>query len=91
MFGIVHAGMSLLIIPFFLFAIAISAFVPHASNQTAPNISPAAMLGISIPLIILLPIFYGVMGFVFGIIGAVLYNLVARWIGGFEVEVEEVA
>ena len=35
-----------------------------------------------------MPIIYGVMGLIFGVIGAALYNLVARWIGGFEVEVE---
>jgi hypothetical protein len=35
-----------------------------------------------------MPIIYGVVGFLFGVIGAALYNLVARWIGGFEVEVE---
>jgi hypothetical protein len=29
-----------------------------------------------------------VLGFVFGVIGSALYNLVARWIGGFEVDVE---
>jgi hypothetical protein len=83
--------MSLLIVPFFLFAIAMSAFAQHAGNQPTVNVSPVAMTGISIVLIILLPVFYGVMGFVFGIIGAVLYNLVAGWIGGFEVEIEEVA
>jgi len=37
---------------------------------------------------IFLPIIYGVMAFIFGVIGAALYNLVARWIGGLEVEVE---
>jgi hypothetical protein len=33
---------------------------------------------------ILMPVIYGVMGF----IGAAVYNLVARWIGGIELEVE---
>lgn len=31
---------------------------------------------------------YGVMGFVFGAIGALIYNLVAKWVGGFELELE---
>jgi len=35
-----------------------------------------------------MPVIYGVMGFIFGVIGAALYNLVANWIGGIEVEVE---
>ncbi len=37
---------------------------------------------------IFMPIIYGVMGFVGGIVAAALYNLFARWIGGIEVEVE---
>ena len=39
--------------------------------------------------IILLPLFYGIAGFVGGLIGGVLYNLVAKWIGGIEMELEE--
>jgi hypothetical protein len=37
---------------------------------------------------IFMPIFYGIMGFVVGAIGALLYNLVANWVGGIEMEVE---
>ena len=37
---------------------------------------------------ILMPVIYGVMGFIIGVIGAAVYNLVARWIGGIELEVE---
>jgi hypothetical protein len=33
-------------------------------------------------------VFYGIFGFVFGVISAAIYNLIARWIGGIEVEVE---
>jgi len=33
-------------------------------------------------------VIYGVMGFIFGVISAAIYNLVAHWIGGIEVEVE---
>jgi hypothetical protein len=35
-----------------------------------------------------LPIFYGVIGFVFGAIGALLYNLFAGFVGGVEMELE---
>jgi hypothetical protein len=37
---------------------------------------------------ILMPVIYGAMGFFLGVIGAAIYNLVERWIGGIEVEVE---
>jgi len=41
-----------------------------------------------IVLAVLLPVLYGGMGFVMGAIGALLYNLFAKWIGGIEVQVE---
>ena len=37
---------------------------------------------------ILMPVIHGVMGFIGSVIGAAVYNLVARWIGGIELEVE---
>lgn len=36
--------------------------------------------------IIVFPILYGIMGFVGGIIGAGLYNLVSKWVGGIKLE-----
>jgi hypothetical protein len=38
--------------------------------------------------IIFLPLFYGFMGFLSGLIGAAIYNLMAGWVGGIEVELE---
>jgi uncharacterized membrane protein len=61
-------------------------FAQHAqSASTAPSALIAAMMfGFGI----FMPIMYGVMGFIFGILMAAIYNLIARWIGGIEVEVE---
>jgi hypothetical protein len=39
--------------------------------------------------VIFLPIFYGILGFVLGLITALLYNLVARLVGGIQIELEE--
>ena len=36
--------------------------------------------------VVFLPIFYGALGFVFGAIGAALYNLFAVMVGGLEIE-----
>ena len=36
------------------------------------------------------PIFMGIFGFVFFVIFAAIYNLLARWLGGFEVEIKDV-
>jgi len=37
--------------------------------------------------IVVLPIFYGAIGGIFAALGAVIYNLVAGWIGGLEVDI----
>jgi hypothetical protein len=38
--------------------------------------------------IIVLPICYGIMGFIAAAISAALYNLVAGWVGGIELDVQ---
>lgn len=48
---------------------------------------PLGML-FGVAAVILLPLFYGCIGFVTSLIGASLYNLVAGWVGGIELEVE---
>ena len=45
------------------------------------------MLG-GMGMVIFLPIMYGVTGFLAGVIGAAVYNLVAGMVGGLEIEVE---
>jgi hypothetical protein len=44
------------------------------------------MAGLGFASIIVFPILYGALGFVFGALGAWLYNLVAGWVGGLEVD-----
>ncbi len=47
----------------------------------------SALFGVG--AVIILPILYGGLGFVGGALMAWLFNLVASWIGGLEVEFEE--
>jgi len=35
-----------------------------------------------------MPVLYGVMGFIVGAVGALIYNLIAGWIGGIELRLE---
>jgi hypothetical protein len=45
--------------------------------------------GFGILGLIMFPIIYGVLGFISGLILASLYNIVASWVGGLEIELEE--
>jgi hypothetical protein len=54
----------------------------------AGNSQAAGMMAGGIFMLILLPIMYGVFGFIAGLIGAAIYNLIAGMVGGIELEVE---
>jgi hypothetical protein len=56
-----------------------------AQRGNGPQI-PALFLGAA--AVIVIPIFYGVFGFITGIIYAALYNLIAAVVGGLELEFE---
>ena len=84
MLGILYAFMGLIFVPFFLLASIFGAMIPH--KQGGPPAAATAAFGVGFTLMI--PVLYGVLGFIAGIISAWIYNLVAKWIGGIEVEVE---
>jgi uncharacterized membrane protein YGL010W len=81
--GIIYGLISLIMVPFFLLAIVISAFAPH-TDAAQQGIG----IGVGIAMCVFLPIFYAVIGGLFGMLAAVIYNLVAGWTGGIEFEVE---
>jgi hypothetical protein len=89
MLGVLYACLGLIFLPIFMLAGAAGAFAQHAQGTEPSSIAPAAAVaGIMFGMAILMPVIYGVMGFIGGVIGAAVYNLVARWIGGIELEVE---
>ncbi|MGB8508449.1 MAG: hypothetical protein WCD76_08585 [Pyrinomonadaceae bacterium] len=48
----------------------------------------ASSLVIGVVMMIAVPIFYGVIGFIFGALSAFVYNVAAGFIGGIEMELE---
>ncbi len=89
MLGVLYGCMGLIFLPFFALAGVAGAFAQHAQQtQNAAGPPAALMAGMMLGFGIFMPVIYGVMGFIGGIIMAALYNLTARWIGGIEVEVE---
>jgi Transmembrane domain of unknown function (DUF3566) len=89
MLGMLYACMGLIFLPFVALAALAGAFAQQTQHAQTGAAAPAAIAtGLMIGFGILMPVFYGVMGFIFGVIGAAIYNLIAGWIGGIEVEVE---
>lgn len=92
MYTVMMFVMSLIIsIPYGLFIIIFA--LTGASSMGADRGGLAlggggVVLGLGI--MIGLPIMYGLIGFVAGVIGALIYNIFAGMVGGIEIEVENV-
>lgn len=72
-FGVMYALIGLCFAPFFFL---FSAMAPE--GQSFGTIFAIAM-----------PVLYGAMGLVGAAIGCVLYNLIAGWVGGIEMELDQ--
>jgi hypothetical protein len=82
--GLCYGAMGLLFVPFFFMFGVIGMMAGRQAG--APGASLGPVLGVLLALI--MPIIYGGMGFVMGALGAFIYNLMAGWIGGIEVELQ---
>jgi hypothetical protein len=84
--GILYALMGLCFgVVFSLASLVLRGGVSGISNASD---FPAAALLFGAGAIVVLPVFYGVLGFVFSLIGAALYNLVSGWVGGVELDIQ---
>lgn len=80
MLAVLYGIMGLLFLPFLL-------IMPFVSSQ-APAEQRVGIMAFGVGFALLTPVMYAAMGFVFGALGALIYNVVAKWIGGIEVELE---
>lgn len=78
--AILYGAMGLLFLPFFFIMMVAMSRLPEAQRGVF------AFVGVGMTLA--MPVFYACMGFVVGVIGAAIYNVIAKWVGGIEVEVE---
>ena len=44
------------------------------------------MMGMGVAAVIFVPIFYGILGFLIGLLSALFFNIAAKYAGGLEVE-----
>jgi hypothetical protein len=58
-----------------------------SSSTAGASQSLLIRFGIGVGAIVVAPILYGVLGGTFAAIAALMYNLVARWLGGLEVDI----
>jgi hypothetical protein len=76
--GLVYGCLGLLFIPFFLLIGLAGSLADQGKNPFTG--------AVGVVFAILAPFLYGVMGFIIGALGALLYNLFAKLVGGFELE-----
>ena len=86
-YGVLGLVFGLFFALFGLLAVLVGAGSSGAQEGMMGSIGMGILGGVG--SLIVLPIFYGILGLVSGLLGALLYNVVARLIGGIEVELSE--
>ena len=61
-----------------------------AGGSRGSGAAGASGLVIGLMMIVLIPVFYGVIGFIAGLAGGAIYNVAAGSVGGIELELENV-
>lgn len=77
--AMLYGILSLILVPIFLVAAVLGSKAGGAGSAV-----------FSIGFAIVLPVLYAAVGFLGGLIAAALYNLIAKWTGGFEFEVRDI-
>lgn len=80
--GILYAAMGLVV----GLIVSLAAMIGGLSGHSEFGALAGGFVGIA--AIIVLPIFYGVLGFVVAVIAAWLYNVAAGFVGGIEIDVQ---
>ncbi|MFH1499773.1 MAG: DUF3566 domain-containing protein [Verrucomicrobiota bacterium] len=94
--GALYAALTLLLVPFFLLMGAFASLAAHSTvnmsvESSGPGLGPmlpglGIFAGMGLFFALMIPVAYGVMGFVVGALLALVYNLICRWVGGLVLE-----
>lgn len=88
-FGVIQTAKVVGIIYFLLgFVVLIPLWLVLTAMGPLMRESDTPFMPLTGTLLIMIPIFYGMLGFVITAVGCLIYNLIARWTGGIELEVE---
>ncbi len=61
-----------------------------ADGRGASSAAGASSLVIGLIMMVAIPIFYAILGFLAGLLGGAIYNVAARTVGGIELELENI-
>ncbi|HSP63640.1 MAG TPA: hypothetical protein VLQ90_11705 [Pyrinomonadaceae bacterium] len=70
---------------FMILGATMSSFAPRSDGQAIGGVGSVV---IGLIIMVAFPIFYGVMGFVGGAIGGLIYNAAAGFVGGIKIDLE---
>lgn len=83
--AIIYGLFSLIMLPIFgLFAI-LGSLAPDSQGAGG---GAGVAIGLALVFCLIMPFFYAIIGFLTGLVGGWIYNVVASWVGGIRVEVE---
>ena len=86
--GVLYGGIGLLIGVFMALFMLAGGGALMASGEQGASAAGAMGMGMGVGFAIAAPIFYGVAGFIGGILSAALFNLAAGLVGGLEIETQ---
>ncbi|MFA6986729.1 MAG: hypothetical protein WC213_11040 [Arenimonas sp.] len=86
--GLLYAALGFLIGALFALFSLLGGGALLAAGGDEAGLGMGMMAGLGLFAIVLFPVFYGVLGFVSGLICAFLFNLTAKFTGGLEIEVQ---
>ena len=87
--AVMYAGIGLVIGGLYaLFAVLGGGAMMALGGESDSALGGGMMIGMGLAAIVLAPVFYGVLGFIGGIISAFFFNLAAKYTGGLELEVQ---
>lgn len=87
--AVMYAGIGLLFgVLYALFAVVGGGAMMAMGGEENAALGGGMMMGMGLAAVFLLPILYGVFGFIGGIISALFFNLAAKYTGGLELEVQ---